>query len=154
MKDVNFFAINSINWIKSKLLYYVYFRNSNKRAERISKIYSKQEDRVTEECNNIGKNKVAQKHTTSTWNELNLGMTVTPIFPAESGDRVAIQVPMFDETFINNERLLKPIGNLYPFNSELKEIADVMSRVRNKKYVIHTILFLSRNYVYFLSNKV
>ncbi|KAG5310214.1 KATL2 protein, partial [Acromyrmex insinuator] len=103
--------------------------NVNKRAERVSKIYSKQEDsRVTEECNNISKNKVAQKHTISTWNELNLGMTVTPIFPAESGDRVAIQVPMSDETFINNERLLKPIGDLYPLSSELKEIADVMSR--------------------------
>ncbi|XP_011694714.1 PREDICTED: katanin p60 ATPase-containing subunit A-like 2 [Wasmannia auropunctata] len=104
-------------------------QNINKR-ERVSKAYSKQEDsRVTEECNNIGRNKVIQKHTASTCsNELNLGITVTPIFPAESGDRVAVQVPMSDETFIDNERPLKPIGNLYPHGSELKEIADVISR--------------------------
>lgn len=72
---------------------------------------------------------------------MNLGITVTPIFPAESGDRVAVQVPMSDETFTNNERLLKSIGDLYPLSSELKEIADVMSRVRNEKNAIHTIIF-------------
>lgn len=97
------------------------------------KVYSKQEDsRVTEEGNNFGRNKVvAQKPGAATWNELSLGITVTPIFPAESGDRAAVQVPMFDETF--NERLLKPVDNLYPLGSELKEIADIISRVRNEK---------------------
>lgn len=106
-----------------------FIRNSNKR-EKVSKIYSKQEDgRVSEECNNIGRNKVAQRHAASTWDELNLGITVTPIFPAESGDRVTVQVPMFDET--SNVKLLKPIDNLYALGSELKEIADIISRVRN-----------------------
>jgi len=77
---------------------------------------------------------VAQKHPVSTWNELNLDITVTPIFPAKSGDR-AVQVPMSDETFlpIEKERLLKPIDNLYPLGSELKEIANVMSQVKNVK---------------------
>lgn len=74
------------------------------------------------------------------WNELNLGITVTPIFPAESGDRVAAHVPMSDETFADNERLLKPIGNLYPLGSELKEIADVMSRVRNEKNALCAVI--------------
>lgn len=124
----------------------------NKR-ERVSKVLcSKQEDsRVTEECNNIGRSKIAQKHAASTWNELNLGITVTPIFPAESGDRVAIQMPISDETFIDNERVLKPIGNLYPLGSELKDIADVMSRVRNEKirYIISSeIMFLSSHKIF------
>lgn len=105
---------------------------SSNRKEKITKIpNSKQEDsRLTEECNNTGKNKIAQKQ--CAWDELNLGITVTPIFPAESGDRVAIQMPMFNEIVTDNERLLKPIGDLYPLGSELKEIADVISRVKNR----------------------
>ncbi|KYN02750.1 Katanin p60 ATPase-containing subunit A-like 2 [Cyphomyrmex costatus] len=98
--------------------------NINKRVERVSRIYSKQDNRITEECNNTGKNKVAQKYATSTWNELNLGITVTPIFPTENGDRVVLS----DEIFTSNEKSLKPIDNLYPLRSELKEIADIMSR--------------------------
>ncbi|KAM0725380.1 Katanin p60 ATPase-containing subunit A-like 2 [Formica fusca] len=109
------------------------------RKEKITKIpNSKQEDsRLTEECNNIGKNKIAQKQ--CAWDELNLGITVTPIFPAESGDRVAIQVPMFNETITDNdERLLKPISDLYPLGSELKEIADVISReIVQQKLNVH-----------------
>ncbi|XP_072747086.1 katanin p60 ATPase-containing subunit A-like 2 [Anoplolepis gracilipes] len=98
---------------------------------------SKQEDsRFTEECNNIGKNKIAQKQ--SAWDELNLGITVTPIFPAESGDRVTIQVPMSNEIVTDNERLLKPIGDLYPHGSELKEIAEVISReIVQQKLNVH-----------------
>ncbi|XP_024876413.1 katanin p60 ATPase-containing subunit A-like 2 [Temnothorax curvispinosus] len=108
-------------------------QNTGNKKERVSKVYSKQEDsRVTEDGNNIGRNKAAQKHASSTWDELNLDITVTPIFPAENGDRVTVQVPRFDETFTNetfNERLLKPIDNLYPLgSSELKEIADIISR--------------------------
>ncbi|KAL6258897.1 hypothetical protein P5V15_010843 [Pogonomyrmex californicus] len=107
-------------------------QTTNNKKERVSKILNpKQEDsRVTEECNNIGRNKVAKAiHTASTWNELNLGITVTPIFPTESGDqRVITQVPISDETFADGDKLLKPIGNLYPLGSELKEIADVISR--------------------------
>jgi len=77
---------------------------------------------------------VAQKHTASTWNELNLDITVTPIFPTKSGDPAG-QVPMSDETFlpVEKERLLKPIDNLYPLGSELKEIANVMSQVNSVK---------------------
>jgi len=39
---------------------------------------------------------------------------------------------MSDETFlpVEKERLLKSIDNLYPFGSELKEIANVMSQVK------------------------
>lgn len=97
----------------------------------------KQEDgRLTEECNNIGRNKIAQKQ--SAWNELNLGITVTPIFPTESGDRVAtLQGPISDEIVTDNERQLRSIGDLYPLGSELKEIADVISRVRNR--ITHTL---------------
>lgn len=107
-------------------------QSSNKK-ERITKVpNSKQEDgRFTEECNNIGRSKIAQKQ--SAWNELNLGITVTPIFPTESGDRVAIQGSISDEIVTDNERLLKSIDNLYPLGSELKEIADIMSRVRNRR---------------------
>jgi len=54
---------------------------------------------------------------------------VTPIFPAASGDRIAVQAS--DETFADNERLLKSTGDLYPLGSELKEIADVISQVRS-----------------------
>lgn len=106
---------------------------SSNRKERITKISnSKQEDgRLIEECNNIGRNKIAQKQ--STWNELNFGITVTPIFPTESGDRVAIQGSISDEIVTDNERLLRSIGDLYPLGSELKEIADIISRVRNRR---------------------
>jgi len=85
---------------------------------------------AAEECKNAGKNKIAQKQTASSLNELNLGITVTPIFPTESGDRVSI-MPKSDEHFAINERVLKPIDNLYPFNSELKEIASIISQVKN-----------------------
>lgn len=149
-----FFIISFCNKNDLINLSYFIFGNSNKK-ERVSKTCSKQEDnRVIEDSNNIGRNKVAQRHAASMWNELNLGITVTPIFPAESGDRITVQVPKFDETFTNetfNEKLLKPIDNLYPLGSELKEIADVISRVRNditnkKKY--DTIRTMIRNYIY------
>ncbi|XP_014483332.1 PREDICTED: katanin p60 ATPase-containing subunit A-like 2 [Dinoponera quadriceps] len=110
-------------------------QNTCGKKERVSKVLNlKQEDgrAVGDECNNIGKSRVTQKHGgILPPNELNLGITVTPIFPAESGDRTATIQPiqMFDEAFTdNNERILKPIGNLYPAGSELKEIADVISR--------------------------
>ncbi|XP_011869416.1 PREDICTED: katanin p60 ATPase-containing subunit A-like 2 [Vollenhovia emeryi] len=85
-------------------------------------------DRV-DGSNNIGKTKATQRHAASTLprNELNLDIMVTPIFPAEE----RAQVPMFDDTCTNetfNYDVLKPIGNLYPPGSELKEIADIMSR--------------------------
>lgn len=108
---------------------------SSNRKERPTRVLnSKQEDsRLTEECNNIGRNKIAQTKQ-SAWDELNLGITVTPIFPAESGDRIMCQASMSDETITDNERLLRPIGDLYPHGSELKEIADVISRVRDRRY--------------------
>ncbi|XP_025156482.1 katanin p60 ATPase-containing subunit A-like 2 isoform X3 [Harpegnathos saltator] len=108
-------------------------QNTCGKKERVSKTFNlRQEDgrAVGDECNNTGKSKIAQKHVVAS-NELNLGITVTPIFPAESGDRAAIVQPiaMSDEAFTdNNERILKPIGDLYPPGSELKEIADVISR--------------------------
>ncbi|XP_026829023.1 katanin p60 ATPase-containing subunit A-like 2 [Ooceraea biroi] len=107
-------------------------QNTCNKRERVSRVSnSKLEDgRVVaaEECNNTGKNKIAQKHTASAWNELNLGITVTPIFPAESGDRVITQTVKSNENFAENERFLKPIDNLYPFSSELKEIASIISQ--------------------------
>ncbi|XP_012224099.1 katanin p60 ATPase-containing subunit A-like 2 isoform X2 [Linepithema humile] len=103
------------------------------KKEKTSKVYnSKQEDSrvaaTVEECNNVGRNKIAQKQTACAWNELDFGLVVTPIFPAASGDRIAVQAPVSDETFANNERLLKSTGDLYPLGSELKEIADVISQ--------------------------
>jgi hypothetical protein len=92
---------------------------------------------AAEECNNTGKNKIPQKQTISSLNELNLGITVTPIFPTENGDRVTT-VPKSNENFAVNERLLKPIDNLYPFNSELKEIASIISQVRNRRVINET----------------
>lgn len=113
------------------------------RKERVSKVLNlRQEDcrAIGDEGNNIGKSKFAQRYGgVVASNELNLGITVTPIFPAESGDRAAAvqPIPTFEEMFAdNNERILKPIGDLYPPGSELKEIADVISRVKheNEKY--------------------
>jgi len=92
---------------------------------------------AAEECNSTGKNKIAQKQTTSSLNELNLGITVTPIFPTENGDRVTT-MPKSNENFAINERFLKPIDNLYPFNSELKEIANIISQVRNGRIMYET----------------
>ncbi|CAL1689474.1 unnamed protein product [Lasius platythorax] len=113
-------------------------QNVNRKERPTRVLNSKQEDsRLTEECNNIGKNKIAQTKQ-SAWDELNLGITVTPIFPAESGDRIMCQVPMSDETITDNERLLRPIGDLYPHGSELKEIADVISReIVQQKLNVH-----------------
>lgn len=111
-------------------------QNVNKK-ERITKVpNSKQEDRLIEECNNIGRSKIAQKQ--SAWNELNLGITVTPIFPTESGDRVAIQGSISDEIVTDNEKLPRSIDNLYPIGSELKEIADIISReIVQQKLNVH-----------------
>ncbi|XP_025156481.1 katanin p60 ATPase-containing subunit A-like 2 isoform X2 [Harpegnathos saltator] len=124
-------------------------QNTCGKKERVSKTFNlRQEDgrAVGDECNNTGKSKIAQKHVVAS-NELNLGITVTPIFPAESGDRAAIVQPiaMSDEAFTdNNERILKPIGDLYPPGSELKEIADVISRVLTDlaKHYAPTIIFI------------
>lgn len=114
------------------------------KKERVSKVLNlKQEDgrAVGDEYNNIGKSRIAQRHGGAlvSSNELNFGITVTPIFPAESGDRAAAIQPIrsSDEaTADNNEKILKPIGDLYKAGSELREIADVISRVKhgNEKY--------------------
>ncbi|XP_032683538.1 katanin p60 ATPase-containing subunit A-like 2 [Odontomachus brunneus] len=114
-------------------------QNTCGKKERISKVFNlRQEDGrfVGDESNNIGKSRIALRHggVIAPSNELNLGITVTPIFPVESGDRtvaaaVVQPIPTSDETFAdNNERILKPIGDLYRPGSELKEIADVISR--------------------------
>ncbi|XP_043500924.1 katanin p60 ATPase-containing subunit A-like 2 [Polistes fuscatus] len=87
------------------------------------KVYSRSEDE-----SGAWKNKVPLSKSTMTngltIEESNFGITVTPIFPSENVHSKSI-VPDF---ISDNERTLKPIGDLYPSGSEWREIAEVISK--------------------------
>lgn len=53
-------------------------------------------------------------------------ITVTPLFPHENAaaDQSKYDIQGYDD------KLLKPLGNLYPAGSEWREIAEIIAKVR------------------------
>ncbi|XP_066590906.1 katanin p60 ATPase-containing subunit A-like 2 [Prorops nasuta] len=80
---------------------------------------------------NIVKNKTNQKvsiqSNVAPVYDLNNSMTVVPLNHCGSGDRISSKSVAEDFIF-HNEKIFKPIDELYPPRSEWREIADVISR--------------------------
>ncbi|KAF7398583.1 hypothetical protein HZH66_006480 [Vespula vulgaris] len=94
----------------------------NKRDRGGGKSHFKADDE-----NGTSKNKVPSSKPTTNGvaiEESNFGITVMSIFPSENAPSKAIGYDFISD----NERTLKPIGDLYPSGSEWREIAEIISR--------------------------
>ncbi|KAG7197961.1 hypothetical protein KM043_016196 [Ampulex compressa] len=96
---------------------------------KCNKVNCKHEDNKNKDETAIMKGKSLQKGINYvSGNDVNLGMTVTSIFPAENVERAVIKP--FNEEFVpNHDKIWKPINDLYPSGSELYDIAVMISKV-------------------------
>lgn len=102
-----------------------FFFRVNKRDRGVGKGHFRADDE-----NGTSKNKIPSSKPTTNGvaiEESNFGITVMPVFPSENVHSKAIGYDFISD----NERTLKPIGDLYPSGTEWREMAEVISRVCN-----------------------
>ncbi|XP_012282000.1 katanin p60 ATPase-containing subunit A-like 2 [Orussus abietinus] len=84
--------------------------------------------RKLDEDNHSIKQKSTLKENAVPSSEPNLEIMVTPIFPNYASCEQPQNKSTFEANVFDNERIVKPIGDLYPVGSEWRELADVICR--------------------------